>query len=770
MSLLVGSIVGPLGAPAASGAAAIMDAGEGYDFAIGGLGFRMSINDERKYERATAQFRKEQYDASENTGDQSLLGYWTRGQLSFHKGAGQRYAELGEDTDTRYWAGVGANPFVKGEVSLYPSWAAATANSFTGVNDCLPVGDTGLAVLNDGRITYGNLGAAGTLYPAATASRAVTSMTVGGGNIYAAMADKKIDRIGLAYNTPVVYSQGFEATSDAWYSNTAFGNYETATVARDATFADTGTASLKTVWPVSGTKDAAFVMRDFTGLTVGQAYTMVAKVWCAVGTGANVRPFNIFRSNGPAVVTEGAWTTVSFTFAAPASTAQVGFENTNLGAATANFFMDEVVLYQGTRVGYDTGVTPAEPIYSHTNPLAEVHYAKDRLFVMDSLGAWYQLAPNPSAALPVAIAAGDKVFTATTTGSWSVCDTPGPVLLANGSRIFSVTQDTTGLFPTLSSPIQVADLPIGESVVSMDYYLGFVTLVTTKGVRVAVLGDAGTITYGPRLTEWSVAPYSTGIARVGESTFVAGDDRVVEVNLSSQIGQGLEFGWADLPTPFSSAVAQGVTQVDGKVVAWGGAVVSIQQSTPAATGYLETSFHRFGTLEPKRFHTVRVRAGGDGGSITISKVTSEGTVVSLYTMPAGDGEVDVTLRADVPLDRLGLRFTLTPDGALSPKLVSYQLRALPAPIRQRMIRVPLALHDVERRGTTRAVGRLGGGWERLRALESLEAESGIVTYQDFRTGESGQCYIEQVAHEGDTPPGRQGDGFGGVVWLTIRTL
>jgi hypothetical protein len=165
-----------------------------------------------------------------------------------------------------------------------------------------------------------------------------------------------------------------------------------------------------------------------------------------------------------------------------------------------------------------------------------------------------------------------------------------------------------------------------------------------------------------------------------------------------------------------------------------------------------------------------VRASGAGGSVTISKVTPEGSVISLYTMPVGDGEADVTLRADEPLDRLALRFTLNADGANSPKLLSYQLRALPAPKRQRMIRVPLALHDVEKRGTTRASGHVGGAWERLRALETLEAESGIVTYQDFRTGESGQCYIEQVAHEGDTPPGRQGDGFGGVVFVTLRTL
>lgn len=608
MSLLVGPVAGSVGTPASSGSAAITDRGEGYDFAIGSLGFRMAITDQWKYERATAQFRKEQYDASESPGDQSLLGYWTRGQLSFHKGAGQRYAAMGVDADLRYWAGIGANPFIKGEVSLYPKWGAATTNSFTDVSDCRGLPDGTVAVLAANKVTIGALGAAGTAYPAA--ARNAVAMTAGGGSVFISASDNKVDR-----------------------------------------------------------------------------------------------------------VTGGTSTT----------------------------------------------------IYSHTASITEVHYAKDRLFAMDAGGVWYQLAPNPTGALPVAIAAADKVFTATTSGNWSVSDTPGPVLLANGTRIFAVTQNTDGLFPTLSAPIQVADLPIGESVVGMAYYLGFIVLATTRGVRVAVLGDSA-VTYGPRLVEWDTSITQSGCARVGESVFVAGDDRVIEVNLSAQVGDGLEFGWAELPPIFSGQSTQGASEVDGKVVAWGANVLQVQQATPVTSGYLDTYHHRFGTLEPKKFHSISVTVGGDGGSVTVSKVTSNGSVVSLYTLPVGQREAEVTLRTDAPVDYLGLRFTLNADGALSPKLLSYQLRALPAPQRQRMIRVPLALHDVERRGTTRAVGRTNGAWQRLRALEELEAQSSIVTYQDFRTGETGQCYIEQVAHEGDTPPGRQGDGFGGTVFVTLRTL
>ena len=757
MSTLVGPIVGAVGTPAAGASAALADSGEGYDFAIGGHGFRLAISDERRYERATAQFRKEQYDASDRPGDQSLLGYWTRGQLSFHKGAGQRYAELGDDTDIRYWEGVGANPFVKGEVSLYPAWDAATPDVYSGITNCLPVGTGTLAVLDSGVVTYGAPGVAGTDY--APTGIGALAITTGGGNIYAAMSNRTIHRIGLALTYPEVYSTGFEAGVDGWVQ--AGG----ATVGTSTSSPFEGSSKL-VITPPATVSILAGGYRTFTGLTPGRSYTMVANVFLPVGMGGKVRPDAFGVGGGTNIATEGSWTEVSYTFSATSASMPVGFiTSVNGGAAWS---VDKVRVYEGSRTGYWDGATPAEAIYSHTKAITEVHYAKDRLFVMDGDGAWYQLAPNPSGTLPVAISGTDKVFTATTEGAWSVTDTPGPVLLANGGRIFAATQDTEGLFPVLTSPVQVADLPIGESVMDMGYYLGFVVIVTTKGVRVAVLGDG--LTYGPRLLEWSVPASRTGVARVGESVFVAADSRVIEVNLSQQTGQTLEFAWAELPSPFSGATNHGVTQLDGKVVAWGGSVLEVQQDDRVASGYLETSYHRFGTLEPKKFHAVLVRTSGTG-SVTISKVTPTGSVVSLYTMPADDGETEVTLRADAPVDRLALRFTLTADApGENPKLVSYQLRALPAPTRQRMIRVPLALHDVERRGTTRASGRTGGAWERLRLLESLEAQSGIVTYQDFRTGESGQCYIEQVAHEGDTPPGRQGDGFGGVVFVTLRTL
>lgn len=773
MTTLVGTVVGGLGAPASDGGGALSDNGQGYDFAMGGQGFHVAPSDENPYERATAQFRKEQLDTTQTYGDQSLLGYWTRGQFSFHLGAGVRYYELSdaEQVLNRYSESVGVDPFEPGEVSLHPAWQAATPDTYANVIDVAPVSSTDLAVLHSGKVSYGALGAAGTVYQPTSAVLAVAS---GGGNIYCALADKTISRVGLAYTYPELAAHNFESSVDGWAGNTAFGAYLLPTaISSSADFAFEGTKSLKVTWPATGDADKSWVGFQSTGLTVGQAYTMVANVRLAVGTGGKVKPVAVFNSAGPTIATEGAFTEVSFTFVAGSTAELVGFENADLGAGGELLYVDKVRFYEGSRVGYDNGSTPTQAIYSHSKGIRELFYAKDRLFMMDEGGTWHQLAPNPAGALPVAVASGDVMFTATLDTRWTVADTPGPVLFGSGSRIFAVAQDSSnGAFPTLTAPVQVADLPVGENVLALSGYLGFLAIVTTQGVRVGVVADSGSVTYGPRLVEWTTHPGRTTVARRGESVFVAGDSRIIEVNLGAQIGQTLEFGFAELPLSLvGTETNYGLTAVGTTLVAWADAKVDRQAATPAASGTLTTGFHRFSTLELKKFQTVRVRVGGTGGTVAVAKVLASGTVVPMYTLQVGtsSGE-DVTLAMDDPAEMVGLKFTLTADGSLTPTLLGYQLRALPAPKRQRLIRIPLLLHDVERRGTTRAKGKTGSAWERLSALEEMESTGGTFTFQDFRTGESGQCFIESVEHKGTTPPGRQSDGFGGFVYLTIRKL
>lgn len=632
MSLgIVGSIVGPLSAVPSGSGASLPDTGHGYDVAIGGLGFKLKISDQSPYERATAQFRKEQFDNSGRYGDQSLVGYWTRGQLSFHHGAGINYYDVGTSGDEvvadRYTSGTDVDPWTPGKVALPRDFANATTSSLTEV-DWAGTGSTGwLGIIDNDVFRHTTTPGSGTL----------TSFTPSAGTAAHAAAGPSVAYVLTTSN------------------------------------------KIERVFPWGGASDV---------------------------------------------------------------------------------------------------------IYTSATALSKIFYAKDRLWVFsDTTGNWYQLSPNP-AAPPVAIGAGDKVFTAPYTGvltRWSVCETPGPVLFATGGTVYSVTIDSTGTVPSMSGPVQVAQFPIGETVQGMMHHLGFVVISTNKGVRVA-LAETGAggfnFTYGPLLFEWD--DNGATPAAFGSSVFVPGFEDgagyLYEVNLAQQVGNGLEFAWSRRLAPGTLGGSDYAFALRGGVGYSGETTLKYTptEGNLISSGQLTTAYHRFGTLEHKKFMSVIVRCAGTSGTIVVYKVLSDGSEVSLHTLDVSQtaGE-EITLSMSDPAEMVGLKFVLSrsvTDATTGPTLLGYQLRALPAPKRQRMIRLPVMLMDVERRSPTRATGYDGSAWDRLEALENMEQSGGTFTYQDFRTGEAGTVFIESVEHKGVTPPGKQNNGFGGVVWLTLRKL
>ena len=56
------------------------------------------------------------------------------------------------------------------------------------------------------------------------------------------------------------------------------------------------------------------------------------------------------------------------------------------------------------------------------------------------------------------------------------------------------------------------------------------------------------------------------------------------------------------------------------------------------------------------------------------------------------------------------------------------------------------------------------------ALESIEEDGDIVTFQDLNTGESRQVQIEGVSLVGTTPPDKNSTGFGGILEVLVRTV
>lgn len=616
---LIGPVVDDFGVVAStSGSAA--NTGGGYDFSIAGLDFRVAPTDKQPYQRATAQFRKDQLDTGQNPGDQSLTGWWTRGQFSFHKGAGVTYYETseGETVLNRFKDGEGVNPFSAGRVTCQRAWSAYST-AVAAASYVSAIGSS-LVVLDGTTLKYGDFNGAPTTYTPSGAAT-VRSATVSPTLMYALLDNGKIASVSTG---------GTETTL-------------------------------------------------YTGLTT---------------TG------------------RGIW------------------------------------------------------------------YAKSRLVVSDSNGKWYQLATNP-AAPPAAVAAADVIFTAGAEWSATSCltDTPGPMLIGNSNRVFALTLDSTGTVPAVSAPVQVAELPPGETISALAFHLGFVVMVTGAGVRIGILSDTGQLTYGPLLVERATAtttPPATSIARHSTKAAVVLDSRIIEIDLSEQVGTGLEFGWVGRGDPFpGTETAAGVTTLNITTqVAWtNGGLWNSSATANYAPGWVQTGFHRFATLEPKRFDSVRVTLDGTAGTCLVSKISSGGTETSLYTIDVSQSHVeDISLQYTTSQDAVGLKFTLTPSGTETPVLLGYQLRALPEPKRQRMIRVPVLIQDTDRRQPAKMTGHTGSAWDRLKTLEEAENSGAIVSFTDYRTGETGRAYIESIEFENTTPPTARSTGYGGIGFITLRKL
>src|SRR6478672_760544 len=83
------------------------------DVMIDNLPFWLLIDGQNPYQRETAQFQRQQIDQANEAGEQTLAGWWTRSQMSFHGGAGLEYldttGQLGPLDRVRYKTSYNVN-------------------------------------------------------------------------------------------------------------------------------------------------------------------------------------------------------------------------------------------------------------------------------------------------------------------------------------------------------------------------------------------------------------------------------------------------------------------------------------------------------------------------------------------------------------------------------------------------------------------------------------------------------------------------------------
>lgn len=390
----------------------------------------------------------------------------------------------------------------------------------------------------------------------------------------------------------------------------------------------------------------------------------------------------------------------------------------------------------------------------------------------------YEIVPSTSS-LPSPIFTNPStsfVFTAVTASAGNIYVAGNN---AEASVIYRLPLDTDGTFTTLSAGVVVAELPRGEIVHSIKAYLGYMAIGTNKGVRVAQLMDDGGIIYGPLLftTDQPVYEFAASDRFLWAACGVHGDTGLVRIDLGTQV-ETLRFAYAnDLQAVGSGRHTGGVafagssdrlvfTSLDNGT---NGTVYIENDSVLRSSGWLTTGKIRFNTTEDKYFKYVKERADyADGGTVTLGTTSSDITTAS-----AEFGNQDVAINENAGVEYKQFKFTLTRNSTTTsqgPTFNGYQVKAIPATRRQRLIQFQLYMFDKEIDRFGNVIGWDGRAFERLSEIEELEGYSNIVRIQDFRTDEVFDALIEQTQFTSTTPPSRQFDGFGGYLTLTVRKL
>ena len=416
---------------------------------------------------------------------------------------------------------------------------------------------------------------------------------------------------------------------------------------------------------------------------------------------------------------------------------------------------------------------------------ATMEFIKDRI-VLCINNKVYEL-PTTASALP------SPIFTNSNTNyHYTSVAASGPAIYTAGhSGIYSTIQKYTltssGTMPTLTSAAVAAELPAGEIIEKIFYYLGYMMIGTSKGMRVAVVNDQdGSLSYGPLIVETTQPVYDFA-ARDRFVWAASGigslDGGLIRIDLGNEV-ESLRFAWAnDLQITqeaehYTTAVAFiGTTNRLAFTTAHettDGAIYLESPTDLVASGYITTGNIRYSTLEPKNFKRLLARGDYTNGSMSLQTVDRYGVSYDHITYDYNVEPIEVgTNQPENAQEYVAYKFVLfnePTDASLGPIFQGFQAKATIATPRQRVMQFYVYNMDTETDRYNVQVGYSGRAVDRLMLLEDIEESGDIVNWQDLNTGENRQVQIEQVQYVRTTPPDRESSGNGGILQMTVRTV
>ena len=364
----------------------------------------------------------------------------------------------------------------------------------------------------------------------------------------------------------------------------------------------------------------------------------------------------------------------------------------------------------------------------------------------------------------------------------------------DSSAIYKINVTVDASTVTLSQPVVVTEMPRGERVLSLYTVLGAYLIVgTSAGARVAAISDDGGIVVGPLVVQTTdgvmdaVAVNSDVYVTVG--SFGSAGNResrpgLYRINLSKPLeASPLAFPVAADVYATTTGMAESVTLANGllyfSVSGANGGVYWRNPDTFVAEGWLETGRIRMGTVESKSWRDLRLLTKSVAGTVTEGNASTDDADAPVNwntVIIADEGHPDtsgkLTSVTAEPRPNLYVALHLKANDAFdkSPIVVGYQLRAMPAPQRARLLSVPVMVFDFQTDKTGVRIGHQGYAWDVISKLQNLEDDAAVVQWRDYTTGEAATAYVERVTFTRSTPPSARSDGAGGVAEVILRLV
>ena len=717
-----------------AGSTAYSATGEAYDVAIGGLPFFLLNSDDAPYRRVTAQYRKQQIDQSREPGEQTLTGWWVRSQSSFHYGQGIKFFEPIQDESLRfqYTESKGIDVWTKGQATLLKS--CDSQHTVTGgiQTNGRPWQYARSIQWDKSSITYNGILLSDEydvdkVFPKITVSITNKALTSNVATLTTSAAH------GLCIGMQIVIT-GVDATFNGEYRITAVPTTTTFTYAKTA--ADVASTAVSP----AGTGVAEVI--HFIDYISGTDYPVHAI--CDDGVYA-FWVTNVLASGTPRLRVYKKLLTDDSSVSPTLMFSDNGITVTN---AVMEYTKERIVMCVNDKVYEFSTTASAMPtaVYSHNDP--------DHIFTSIT-------------------SSGAAIYVAGYTGIQS--------------NIYKFTLSTAGAMPTLTSAITAAELPVGEIVFKISYYLGNMAIGTSQGMRMADASQLdGSITYGALIFESTQPVYDFAFRDryIWAASGVDGQVGVTRVDMGQPLGN-LQFPYAyDLYDPadtlghYTTASAfLGDTNRLAFCNAGNGSDGTIyieSESTLLAEGFLRTGYVRYNTLELKIFKLLQARIDTTNGGLNIDSVDYADNFFRIGTFAQQSVVPEININyPQASQEYLGFQFTLTrsdTDATKGPLFTGYQIKALPAIPRQRLIQYPLSCFDHESDHFGVEVGYEGSAYFRMSQLENIENVGDTIRVEDFRTGESFIGLIEEMDFRNATPSDKRFTGYGGLLLVTIRTV